>query len=584
VSGERVVPAQLGYRIPAEWEPHRGTWLSWPHKEASWPGKFEPVPGIFADMVRVLADREEVHVNVAGPAMEAEVRELLADAGAGSGNVFFHYHPTNDAWCRDHGPTFLQRTRDGIAEQAIVDWGFNAWGGKYPPYDLDDVVPSRIGAELGLPVFEPGIVMEGGAFDVNGRGTLLTTESCLLNPNRNPRLGRGEIEQYLRDYLGVTHILWLGDGIAGDDTDGHVDDITRFVDPRTVEAGDARIEARRFVLATGSSAFVPPIAGLDQVPYLTNETVFARVAEIRDLIVLGGGPIGVELAQGFARLGAKVQLVEMARLLPRDDAEAVELVRASLVRDGVVLHEAVLAGEAQRAGDRIRVAICGASGEAQWLEAAHLLVAVGRRPRVADMGLDKAGIAATPKGIAVDAGLRTSNRRVYAIGDCTGGPAFTHAAGHQAGLVIRSALFRLPVRFDARALPWVTYSDPELAQLGLTEQAARQAAADIVVTHQPFAGNDRARAERHDDGFMKVVNDRRGRVLGVTIVGVQAGELLAPWCLAMARGLKLSAMADLLLPYPTLGEVSKRVAGQYYAPRLFGAGTRRLVGALLRLP
>jgi agmatine deiminase len=234
VSGERVVPAQLGYRMPAEWEPHRGTWLSWPHKEASWPGKFESVPGIFADMVRVLADREEVHINVAGPAMEAAVRSLLADAGAGSGNVFFHHNPTNDAWCRDHGPIFLERTREGVREQAIVDWGFNAWGGKYPPYDLDDVVPSRIGAELGLPVFEPGIVMEGGALDVNGRGTLLTTESCLLNPNRNPQLDRGEIEQYLRGYLGVTHILWLGDGIAGDDTDGHVDDITRFVDPRTV--------------------------------------------------------------------------------------------------------------------------------------------------------------------------------------------------------------------------------------------------------------------------------------------------------------------------------------------------------------
>ncbi|HET6577657.1 MAG TPA: agmatine deiminase family protein [Gemmatimonadales bacterium] len=227
-------PAQLGYRMPAEWEPHRGTWLSWPHKEASWPGKFGPVPGIFAAMVRALADREEVHINVAGPAMEASVRALLADAGADTGNVFFHHNPTNDAWCRDHGPIFVQRTRDDRREQAIVDWGFNAWGGKYPPYDLDDVVPLRIGAELGLPVFEPGIVMEGGSVDVNGRGTLITTEACLLHPNRNPRLDRAAIESYLRDYFGVTTILWLGDGIAGDDTDGHVDDITRFVDPGTV--------------------------------------------------------------------------------------------------------------------------------------------------------------------------------------------------------------------------------------------------------------------------------------------------------------------------------------------------------------
>jgi agmatine deiminase len=227
-------PAELGYRMPAEWEPHRGTWLSWPHKEASWPGKFGPVPGIFATMVRALADREEVHINVAGPAMEGSVRTLLAGRGADIENVYFHHNPTNDAWCRDHGPIFLQRTHAGRREQAIVDWGYNAWGGKYPPYDLDDVVPTRIGAELGLPVFEPGIVMEGGSIDVNGRGTLLTTEACLLNPNRNPQLDRAQIERYLRDYLGVAKILWLGDGITGDDTDGHVDDLTRFVDEQTV--------------------------------------------------------------------------------------------------------------------------------------------------------------------------------------------------------------------------------------------------------------------------------------------------------------------------------------------------------------
>jgi agmatine deiminase len=220
--------------MPAEWAPHRGTWLSWPHKEASWPGKFEPVPRIFAGMVRYLADHEEVHLNVAGPGMEEEVRRLLADEGAGSGNVFFHHHPTNDAWCRDHGPIFLQRAGPGGPEQAVVDWQFNAWGDKYPPYDLDDVIPTRVAEEYGLPVFHPDIVLEGGSIEVNGRGTLLTTEACLLNPNRNPTLSREEIEGYLRAYLGVRHILWLGDGIVGDDTDGHIDDLTRFVDERTV--------------------------------------------------------------------------------------------------------------------------------------------------------------------------------------------------------------------------------------------------------------------------------------------------------------------------------------------------------------
>jgi len=222
------------FRMPAEWEPHRGTWLSWPHKKATWPGKFDAVPEIFARMVRLLAAREEVHINVAGPAMEADVRRLLAEAGADPDHVFFHHNPTNDAWCRDHGPIFVQRRSAGTAEEAILDWGYNAWGGKYPPYDLDDVIPTRIGREYGIPVYYPGMVLEGGSIDVNGRGTLLTTEACLLNPNRNPKLDRGAIEASLRRHLGVTTILWLGDGIAGDDTDGHVDDLTRFVDPTTV--------------------------------------------------------------------------------------------------------------------------------------------------------------------------------------------------------------------------------------------------------------------------------------------------------------------------------------------------------------
>ena len=226
--------ADQGFHMPAEWEPHRGTWLSWPHKEASWPGKFAGVPAIFARMVRLLADREEVHINIAGPEMEAEVRSLLTDEGADTGNVFFHYHPTNDAWCRDHGPIFVQRSLDGVGEQAILDWGYNAWGGKYPPYDLDDVIPTRVAEEYGIPVYHPDMILEGGSIDVNGRGTLLTTEACLLNPNRNPQLGREEIEARLRAYLGVSNILWLGDGIAGDDTDGHVDDLTRFVGPTTV--------------------------------------------------------------------------------------------------------------------------------------------------------------------------------------------------------------------------------------------------------------------------------------------------------------------------------------------------------------
>ncbi len=226
-------PRELGFSMPPEWAPHRGTWLSWPHKEESWPGKFGPVPAIFAEIVRALAPREEVYIN-AGAKVEVAARAALRAAEVDTTNVFFHSFPTNDAWCRDHGPCFVQRTVDGMVEEAIIDWGYNAWGGKYPPYDLDDVIPTKVGAHFGIQTFHPGIVMEGGAIDVNGAGTLLTSESCLLNKNRNPQLSKGEIEEYLRGYYGVSHVLWLGDGIAGDDTDGHIDDMTRFADARTL--------------------------------------------------------------------------------------------------------------------------------------------------------------------------------------------------------------------------------------------------------------------------------------------------------------------------------------------------------------
>lgn len=233
-----MTPRELGYRMPAEWEPHEATWLSWPHKEASWPGAFESVPGIFVEIARHLAASELVRINVADEDFAARVRALLKQGGVNLDAVRFHLNPTDDAWVRDHGPIYVVREsveeHGERRERAIIDWGYNAWGGKYPPYELDDVVPTRIAKETGEALFTPGIVMEGGSLDVNGRGTLLTTESCLLNPNRNPRLTREQIEKYLRDYLGVSHILWLGDGIKGDDTDGHIDDLTRFVAPDAV--------------------------------------------------------------------------------------------------------------------------------------------------------------------------------------------------------------------------------------------------------------------------------------------------------------------------------------------------------------
>ncbi len=221
-------------RMPAEWEPHAATWLSWPHKEESWPGKFAPIPGIFAEMVRLLSPGERVCINVNDEEMERSVRAILERAGACMDNVRFYLIPTNDAWCRDHGPIFVWRENGIDPQLTAIDWNFNSWGGKYPPFDLDDRVPARIAEQLGIPRISPGIVMEGGSIDVNGTGSLLTTRSCLLNPNRNPHLSRGEIEIRLREHLGARNILWLGEGIAGDDTDGHVDDLARFVDRETI--------------------------------------------------------------------------------------------------------------------------------------------------------------------------------------------------------------------------------------------------------------------------------------------------------------------------------------------------------------
>ena len=222
-------PAALGYAMPAEWAPHRATWLSWPHKEASWPGKFHLIEPVYARMVAALARSEPVYINVADAALEQRARGFLAAAGA-QGDIRFQRVPTNDAWCRDHGAIFVLNQ----GQLAATRWGYNAWGGKYPPFDLDVQIPGQMAQLLDVPLFDGGMILEGGSIEVNGAGLLLTSEACLLNPNRNPDLSRGEIEQRLREFLGVSQILWLGDGIVGDDTDGHVDDLARFVAERVV--------------------------------------------------------------------------------------------------------------------------------------------------------------------------------------------------------------------------------------------------------------------------------------------------------------------------------------------------------------
>jgi pyruvate/2-oxoglutarate dehydrogenase complex dihydrolipoamide dehydrogenase (E3) component len=348
----------------------------------------------------------------------------------------------------------------------------------------------------------------------------------------------------------------------------------RFVCGNRVEAAGRTVRARRFVIATGSRAAVPPIPGLEVVPYLTNETLFRLTKVPEHLIVVGGGPIGVEMAQAHRRLGARVTVLEMATLLPRDDPELVEVVRLALRRDGVDIREGVRI-EGVETGPVVHLEDGGR------IEGSHLLIAAGRRPNVQGLNLDAAGIAHGPQGIRVDARLRTTNPKIYAIGDVIGGPQFTHAAGHQAGIVLRNILFKLPAKVDYKALPWCTYTDPELAWVGLSEEAAR-AQGPIRVLRWPFAENDRARAEGGIDGLVKVIATPKGRILGAGIAGPQAGELIQTWVLAISQGIKLGAVAGMIAPYPTRGEASKRAAGSFFAPMLFGARTRGLVRFLMR--
>ncbi len=353
----------------------------------------------------------------------------------------------------------------------------------------------------------------------------------------------------------------------------------RFTGPRTVLAGDTEVKARRFVIATGSRAAVPPIPGLDQVPFFTNETLFENTAAIAHLIVIGAGPIGVEMAQAHRRLGAKVSLLDLGPMLPKDDPELTAVVRATLSDDGVEILESIQVKEVSPAENGVAVTIL-ADGATRQIAGSHLLVAAGRRPNVEDLGLEAAGIAWNKQGVTVDRGLRTTNRRVYAVGDVAGGPQFTHLASYHAGIVLRNALFRLPAKADIGALPWVTYSDPELAHVGLTEAEARYRHGAVEVLRFSFAENDRAQAERRTEGLIKVTTTKRGKILGASIVGLHAGELILPWVLALQSGLKIKAMASVIAPYPTLSEVSKRVAGSFYTPALFSERTRRLARLL----
>ncbi|MBI1196245.1 MAG: dihydrolipoamide dehydrogenase [Phenylobacterium sp.] len=357
-----------------------------------------------------------------------------------------------------------------------------------------------------------------------------------------------------------------------------------FVGPRTVEGDDVRVTARKIVVATGSRPRAPSIEGLDNVPYLTNETVFSLTAAPRRLVILGAGPIGLELGQAFRRLGSEVVVIEQGQALMREDREMAADVLDQIARDGVEVLEGAAVSRIGRRPDGVELSVTQ-NGRQIEIEGSHLLVAAGRAPNLEDLNLEAAGVRFDARGIVTDRRLRSvSNRAVFAVGDVAGRGAFTHVAGAQASLVIRKALFAQPIDADALIAPRVTYTDPEIAGVGLTEgEAIERHGEGVRIVRSRFADNDRARAEADTRGGAKLILDRRGRLLGASIVGRQAGDLIQPWVLAMTAGLKVRDMTAVVAPYPTRGEINKRVAGEVFTPLLFSKATRRLVRILKHL-
>ncbi|MEM7301263.1 MAG: FAD-dependent oxidoreductase [Pseudomonadota bacterium] len=354
----------------------------------------------------------------------------------------------------------------------------------------------------------------------------------------------------------------------------------RFIAEKTVEAGDTLIKARRFVVATGSSPFVPPIPGLADVPHFTNETIFDETRKPGHLIIIGGGPIGMEMAQAHRRLGCDVTVIEGFKALGKDDPELAALVLDNIRNEGVeIFEDTKVVGVEPRGKSGVRVHTESAVGKAV-VDGTHILVATGRAANVEGLGLDKAGIEYDRKGIKVTNKLRTSNKKVYAIGDVAGGLQFTHVAGYHAGLVIRAMLFRLPAKENRQIIPWVTYTDPELAHIGLSEEEARVSEKSIQILRWPIAENDRAVAEGKTKGLIKLIASAKGKILGVSIAGANAGELLGMWALAISKNMSVRDITGIVAPYPTVGEISKRAATSYYAPSARKPFVRRLIGFL----
>lgn len=341
------------------------------------------------------------------------------------------------------------------------------------------------------------------------------------------------------------------------------------------------VRAKYFVVATGSHPVAPPINGLEGVSYYTNETIFDLNEKPQHLIIIGGGPIGIEMAQAHRRLGCDVTVLEASAIMGRDDPDLVGRLMTKMTDEGIRLIEQARITSITQNGARIMIDI--SDGES--IEGTHLLVAAGRRPNIDTLNLEAANISYDARGIQTDNRLRSSNKRVYAIGDVAGRHQFTHVAGYHAGIVIRNILFKLPAKLRDDAIPWVTYTDPELAQTGLTwtEAVSRYGAEAVRRTDWELRDNDRARAARRTEGLIRVISDKKGKILGASILAPNAGELIHSWTLALQAGLKMSAMAGTIAPYPSWSEASKRAAGAFFTERLFSARTKKLVQFLLKL-
>ena len=366
-----------------------------------------------------------------------------------------------------------------------------------------------------------------------------------------------------------------------------IEEEASFISPYEIKAGKKKIRAKYFVIATGSSPFIPPIEGLKEVSYFTNETIFQNKVQPNHLVVIGGGPIGIEMAQAHAELGSKVSIVELFTILPREDEKIRSLIREKLEKLDIEIYENIKGIDKinqTKKTKEISLSIAMKTGRQKEIKCSHLLVATGRKANVSSLNLEKAKIQYDRKGIPTDRRLRTSQKHIFAIGDCTSLYQFTHIASYHASIVIQNILFRMPVRVKYNAIPWVTYTNPEIAHVGMTiAECEEKYKGKYITLSVPFAENDRARAEREDSGFAQAYVTKKGKILGVDIVGAKAGELIQIWCLAIQEGLHIKALVQYIVPYPTLGEINKALASSFYTPILFSPYVKKIVRFLLSL-